>query len=276
MPPHPLYTLTRFFTQTFWLPPAPTTHPNSPVPAYIPLDLSTKTYLITGGYGGLGLAIVAQLYSHHANVWIAGRSASKAADAIEKLQAEHPDSKGRLLFLEVDFSDLASIKPAVQEFLRRNGAISGQGNGEGGNLHWLNLNHGIMTPDQSAKGAQGHDMTFATNIYGPFLFAKLLRPVLRDTARRSKPGEVRVSWAGSVATYLSGPVGGVEWIDVEDDGKDNRRDLVGHDDVGVAYMTSKAANYYLSCEFGRRFGVEDGVLHNVSGFKSGFLRASVL
>jgi len=116
-----------------------------------------------------------------------------------------------------------------------------------------------MIPPKGSKGAQGLDLQYQTNILGPFLFTKLLLPVLKKTAETEPKGSVRVSWAGSLAVDMTSPQGGVAW---KPDGK-TLDDSKSND---VLYGTTKAANYFLAYEFGRRFGSKDGVLHNVRAF----------
>ena len=107
---------------------------------------------------------------------------------------------------------------------------------------------------------QGYELQHGTNILGPFIFTKLLTPILRATAQGQPGGSVRVSWASSSAQDLMSPIGGASF---NHDGSLKRaRDssISGFD----AYGVTKAANYLLAVEFGKRFGDKDGVLHNVS------------
>lgn len=71
---------------------------------------------MTGGYGGVGFELCKILYSHDATVWIAGRTESKAEKAISDIKNASPTSQGQLNFLNLDLSDLSTIKPAVNSF----------------------------------------------------------------------------------------------------------------------------------------------------------------
>ena len=201
--------------------------------------------MITGGYAGVGAQLSSILYSKNATVWIAGRSKEKSDKAIDSIKAEHPSSKGTLHFLNIDLSDLTTIKSAAEEFLSKETK-----------LHWIDQNAGVMVPPAGSKGAQGMDLQYQTNILGPFLLTKLLHPILKKTAESEPKGSVRVSWAGSLAVILQSPTGGVTF---SEDGKD----LVAFGPP-KAYGVSKASNYLLGAEFARRSGTTDGVLHNVS------------
>ena len=65
-----------------------------------------------------------------------------------------------------------------------------------------------MIPPDGSKAAQGHELQMCTNCLGPYLFTKLLTPLLQKTASSSPPGSVRVTWAASLATVGS-PKNGV-------------------------------------------------------------------
>lgn len=239
------YILRNGIGQGFFIPKAPLTEHNIP-------DQTSRVFLITGGYTGIGLEVASILYGANGTVWLAGRSETKATSAIERITSTHPNSKGHLHFLKLDLSDLTTIAPAAADFRRRNATPEG-GNGK---LHWLNNNAGVMFPPKGSKGAQGYDLQLVTNIYSPFLLTKLLLPVLRSTAASDTNANVRVSWAGSAASFMSPPRGGVAW---NPDGKDLKD---AYEDPQAVYGITKAANWWLANEFGARYGDADGVLHN--------------
>ena len=72
---------------------------------------------MTGGYSGIGFELITILYEHNATVYIAGRSSSKGEEAIAKLKQSSPNSAGRLQFLSIDLSNLASVKEGAEAFL---------------------------------------------------------------------------------------------------------------------------------------------------------------
>ncbi|KAJ9610836.1 short-chain alcohol dehydrogenase [Cladophialophora chaetospira] len=234
------YKLRAFWSQSFGIPTPPLTEKNLP-------DQTGKVFLVTGSNTGVGYQVASILYAHNAKVWVAARTESKALAAIEDIKKEHPKSQGKLEFLYLNLSDLTTIKASAEDFLSREDK-----------LHWLNNNAGVMTPPPGSKGAQGSDLTYQTNILGPFLFTKLLLPILKRTAENEPKGSVRVSWAGSLAVDLQSPNGGAVWTK----GKDGEETLDGEKDNRLAYGVSKAANYFFGTEFGKRFGDRDGVLHN--------------
>ncbi|EXJ94873.1 hypothetical protein A1O1_03272 [Capronia coronata CBS 617.96] len=244
--------LRTFWSQSFFLPPPPLTEQNLP-------DQSGKVFLITGANSGVGYEVSRILYAHNAKVYVGARSESKGKEAIASMEKQHPESKGKLEFLSLDLSDLSTIKASVQDFLQREEK-----------LHWLNNNAGVMTPPPGSKGAQGIDLSYQTNILGPFLLTKLLLPILKRTAEAepTSNGAVRVSWASSLALFVESPPGGVKW-------KTQNQEVTLDDSIGLRgiYSSSKAANFLLANEFAKRFGEADGVLHNT--YNPGNLRTNL-
>jgi NAD(P)-dependent dehydrogenase (short-subunit alcohol dehydrogenase family) len=115
-----------------------------------------------------------------------------------------------------------------------------------------------MIPGSGSKGAQGYELQYVTNVLGPYLFTKLLLPVLKKTAASCPNGAVRVCWASSLATDLYTSKGGITFAE------DGSPIVKGEGGGNHEYGVSKVANYFLGYEFGKRFGNADGVLHNVS------------
>lgn len=107
-------------------------------PSSLP-DLTGFIVLITGGHSGLyassspisredyfsinkslksnsGLATTKVLASKKATVYIASRSIPKAESAIKELKQEIPNAK--VAVIEIDLSDLESVKRGAEEFVR--------------------------------------------------------------------------------------------------------------------------------------------------------------
>ena len=227
-----------FMNQSFRIPPPTLTEKNLP-------DQHGKVFIITGSNTGVGKELASILYQHNATVYVAARTESKARTAIEDIKSLHPSSKGTLHYLHLDLSDLSTIKAAAETFKRKETRLD---------VLWNNA--GVMVPPKLSKGAQGHDLQYATNILGPFLFTKLLLPTLRATAATSPKSSVRVCWAGSLGIDTIAPKSGCEF-DAEGTLKDYQMSS-----PNKAYGVTKAANYFLGYEFGKRFGDSDGVLHD--------------
>ena len=98
-------------------------------------------------------------------------------------------------------------------------------------------------------------MMLGTNCIGPFLFTKLLLPLLMTTVNLSShPGSVRVLWAGSIVIHLQAPKTGMDL--------DNLDYKTKNDSAAVRYAVSKTGNLFLGSEWAKRHP-ENGVLHLV-------------
>ncbi|KAL7911787.1 hypothetical protein GGI35DRAFT_443638 [Trichoderma velutinum] len=229
-------------------------------------DLSGKVVIVTGGYSGVGYQLSKILYAKNAVVYIAGRREDVGQDAIKTLKAAHPDSKGRLEFLQLDLADLTSIKASADAFLAKETRLD--------NL-WNNA--GIMrlpknAPTKSKQVCricllsaglgtryltviiQEYELMLAVNCLGPFLFTKLLHPLLKSTAKSLPAGSVRVVWLGSLMIQLMAPKGGVDL-----DNLDYKKNFP---DINVRYAVSKAGNLFIASEWAKR-DAENGILHLV-------------
>jgi WW domain-containing oxidoreductase len=140
--------------------------------------LKGKVAIVTGASSGLGLenARVLQKYGCHV-VW-AVRNVKKAKKCLEDLKVKEGEMSGKVTVLEVDISDLTTVKPFVKSFLALRLP-----------LHMLILNAGIMAPTQWEPSKQGFESMFATNNLGHFLMSELLVPKMEETA---KTAEVRI------------------------------------------------------------------------------------
>lgn len=95
----------------------------------------------------------------------------------------------------------------------------------------------------------------AVNCFGPFLFTKLLHPVIESTAKSSPAGSVRVVWLGSLMIQLMAPKGGIDL-----DNLDYKKKWL---DEYTRYSASKAGNLFIGSEWARR-DAGNGILHLVS------------
>jgi dehydrogenase/reductase SDR family protein 13 len=127
-------------------------------------DLEGRTFLVTGANSGIGRALVEALAARGGRVVLACRSPERTAPVLEGIRRRHPDADAE--FLEVDVSDLASVRSAAGRFLA-----------SGRPIDVLVNNAGIA--GTRALSRQGFDLTYATNHIGPFLLTGLLLPRLR-------------------------------------------------------------------------------------------------
>jgi retinol dehydrogenase-12 len=197
-------------------------------------DLRGKVYIVTGASAGVGRELARLLYSCNGTVYVAARSSERAHAAIQWAKDAHPSSSGALHFLRLELGDLSTIRPSVDEFLARETR-----------LDVLFNNAGVMVPPQGSTTKQGFELQLGTNCVGPFLFTKLLTPMLARTARESAvAGEVRVVWVSSLSAPLDAPKGGVDMANLGYKVDKSK---------GFKYAVSKAGNILHAVEFQRRY-----------------------
>ncbi|KAI0457545.1 hypothetical protein F5B21DRAFT_501275 [Xylaria acuta] len=212
-------------------------------------DLHGKVFIVTGGTGGIGLELAKILYHANASrVYLLGRS--EEAGETTKLSitssAPPPEVNPRITcgndaiqFIRLDLSDLSSVKEAAQSFLRRETRLD---------VIWHNA--AIMLAPEGSKSKQGHELTFATNVLGPFLLQHFLTPILVQTATQSDASResVRSCWASSGDSVAPPGEDGIVWDDWALDGPD----YTGFNGRTRRYMQSKAANAILATQMALR------------------------
>jgi retinol dehydrogenase-12 len=225
------------------------TFPGTPkfTEAHVP-DLSSKVYIVTGGSSGVGKELARLLYSRNGTVYIAGRNAENGSEAIKWMQQSHPESKGSLHFLQLDLNDLTTIKSSAEAFLAKSSR-----------LDILFNNAGVMLPPKGSTTKQGYELQLGTNCVAPFLFTKLLTPLLVRTAQTSPAGSVRVIWVSSGVVDIMAGVD-MENVDYKNKNKKQVSDM-------ELYSASKAGNVLQAIEFARRYK-SDGVVSIVSPLPS--------
>ncbi|KAI0897739.1 NAD(P)-binding protein [Annulohypoxylon nitens] len=234
------------FSQFYFIPAPTLTEKNCP-------NQRGRVFIVTGGYTGIGYELCKILYAHNANVWVAGRSVSKAQGAISRIKEAVPSTEGRLEFLQLDLSDLSTIKPAVESFISQEQR-----------LDVLVNNAGVMYPPAGSKDAQGHDLQVGTNCLGPYLLYQLLSPLLIKTAASSPTASVRVVWAASIALHVALPH--PEGIVIDKDGRPTDQGVDGN------YSQTKAGNVFMAREFAKATP-QTGVVH--AAFNPGNLQTEL-
>ncbi|EME79760.1 uncharacterized protein MYCFIDRAFT_37548 [Pseudocercospora fijiensis CIRAD86] len=217
-------------------------------------DLCGKVCIVTGGSSGVGKEVVRILYSKNATVYIGARSEERANCAIRDAKRLAPEnSKGVLLFLHMDFSDLRTIKPAVENFKKLE-----QGKNQ---LHILINNAGIQASD-NRKTAQDWEIHFGVNVLAPFLLTQLLTPTMLDTAKTDP--DVRVVWVGSLSVELLGE----RSRGISRDFLEYWRQISPLERYGI----SKASAWLHGAEMARRFPEITSIICNPGHLKSDLYR----
>lgn len=194
-------------------------------------DQAGKVFIVTGATSGVGKEVAQILYSRNAKVYVAGRSKDKGSKVIQQIKSNLPKSKGELIFLHLDLGDLTTIKKSAEEFLSKEDKLD---------VLWNNA--GVMMPPQGSKTKQGYELQLGTNNVAPFLFTKLLTPILTQTAQTAPLGSVRVIWVSSLAVELASPKGGLDM---------NNLDYKKDKSSSTKYAISKAGNVLHSQQYSR-------------------------
>jgi NAD(P)-dependent dehydrogenase (short-subunit alcohol dehydrogenase family) len=190
-----------------------------------------KVVLVTGATSGLGAAAAEGFAKLGAHVWLVARDRGRAEDMRDQIVA-----RGGSDAVEIGVCDLS--RPAsVREFARDFQSQSER-------LDVLVNNAGVLTPKRTVT-EDGIEMTFATNVVGPFLLTELLLPTLRA----STPARViNVSSGGMYTQKLHA-----------DDLNMERDDFDG----SVAYARTKRAEVILTEELARTLDGSGVVVHSM-------------
>ena len=150
------------------------------------LDLTGRTYLVTGSNKGLGFFSSEQLVRAGATVVMTGRNPNRLADARAAIRRRTPDAApGAAQTLLLDTSNLGSVRAAAASIRGR------------GRLDGVLLNAGLVHPPKTRETtADGHEVVFATNVLGHFALAGELLTALAETSGR-------MVWVGSMSTSLT-------------------------------------------------------------------------
>jgi dehydrogenase/reductase SDR family member 12 len=150
------------------------------------LDLAGRVVAITGAGSGLGLAAATRLARMGAALRLLIRGEAKGARAREAILREAPGAE--VATYQVDLSDLTSVRRVVDAMTEREGRLDALVNNAGALL------------GERRTSAQGHELTFATMVLGPFVLTNGLLPLLERTA--ADAGVARVVNVASGGMYL--------------------------------------------------------------------------
>lgn len=137
-------------------------------------DLGGKTYIVTGGTGGLGYWESEQLAAAGATVVIAARTPEKGEAALASLRRHVPGATARSSYVRLDLADLGSIAEGAAELA----ALP--------RIDALIANAGILsTGGGRSTTADRFETMIGTNLLGHAALIARLLPVLRaqDAAR---------------------------------------------------------------------------------------------
>jgi retinol dehydrogenase-12 len=192
-----------------------------------------RTFLVTGGNIGIGLATATALARDGGRVFIACRTLAKGEAAVTRIKAE--TGSADVFLLPLDLASLASVEACAEAFLARDEP-----------LHVLVNNAGIS--GQRGFTEDGFEIQWGTNHLGHYALTHRLLPRLTE----SGPGARVVTVASDGHNMPTG-------IDFE-----AVRQPTPDGGGGYEYCVSKLANVVFTQELARRTagtGVTTYVLH---------------
>jgi len=184
-----------------------------------------QTILIAGATGNIGGGAAVALAKRGARVVLLGRSLQRLeakADSIRAaLSEEGIDCQDTdIATLVIEFSDMESVKQAAAESIDRFPTISG-----------LILSVGAVIQNGPNILPSSHEMMFAMNVMGPFLFTQLLSE--------------RLQQSGGLVLHVVAPFyKEIDWDDLES---------IRNHETETAYHRTKTCNRVIAAELARRY-----------------------
>jgi len=184
-----------------------------------------QTILITGATGSIGGGAAMALAKRSANVVLLGRKletlearAESIRATLSEAQIEYQDTD--IATLVVDFSDMESVRRAAAEALDRFPKI-----------HGLILSSVALIENGPTILPNGHEIMFAANVMGPFLFTQLLLD--------------RMQQSNGLVLHVIAPFHqDIDWDDLES---------IKNHKTTPAYERTKTMNRMMTAELARRY-----------------------
>jgi NAD(P)-dependent dehydrogenase (short-subunit alcohol dehydrogenase family) len=127
------------------------------------VDLTGRVCVVTGANSGIGFQASLALAGCGATVWMACRNQARGRRAVAAVRRATGSTAVHLAI--VDVADLESVRRFADGF-------------SAGVLDVLVHNAGVL-PDRRTTTPQGHEVTLATHVLGPWLLTRALLPRLR-------------------------------------------------------------------------------------------------
>jgi NAD(P)-dependent dehydrogenase (short-subunit alcohol dehydrogenase family) len=184
-----------------------------------------QTILIAGATGNIGGGAALALAQRGAHVVLLGRKpetlearADSIRVALSEAQIEYQETD--IAALVIDFSELESVRRAAAEARSRFPKI-----------HGLILSAGALIQDGPNLLPNGHEVMFATNVLGPFLFTLLLLESLEQSD-------------GLVLHVVNPSYQEIDWEDLES---------IRSHKTETAYERAKTMHRVIAAELARRY-----------------------
>jgi len=187
--------------------------------------MNKQTILIAGATGNVGGGAAVALAKRGARVVLLGRKletleaeADSIRVALSEARIENQDTD--IATLVVDFSDMESVRFAAAEAMNRFPMI-----------HGLILSVGALIQNGPNILPSGHELMFATNVMGPFLFTQLLLK--------------RMQHSDGLVLHVINPFSKeVDWEDLES---------IRNHKTNTAFDRTKTCNRVIAGELARRY-----------------------
>ncbi|GLA02112.1 hypothetical protein AnigIFM60653_001408 [Aspergillus niger] len=146
-------------------------------------NIRGKTIVITGvNRNGIGYTTAESFASQGpAHLIITGRNMSKLQESIDAMKAKYPDVDYRAL--HIDLSSQQAVRTAAAQLMSWSDIPT---------IDILVNSAGIALLPERTLSIDGHEIIFATNHIGHFLFTNLIIPKLIKAAEQSPKGNTRV------------------------------------------------------------------------------------
>ncbi len=184
-----------------------------------------QTILIAGATGNIGAGAAVALAKRGARVVLLGRKLERLearADsirvALSEAQIDYQDTD--IATLVIDFSDMESVRLAAREAMNRFQMI-----------HGLVLSAVVYIQHGPTILPSGHEVMFATNVMGPFLFTRLLLERMEQSD-------------GLVLHVIARWHKKIDWDDLES---------IRNHRTTLAYERTKTCNRMIAAELARRY-----------------------
>jgi NAD(P)-dependent dehydrogenase (short-subunit alcohol dehydrogenase family) len=184
-----------------------------------------QTILIAGATGNIGGGAAVALAKRGAKVVLLGRYHEKLKArvnlvriALSEAQIDYQDTD--IAMLVIDFSDMESVKHAAAEAMNRFPMING-----------LILSVGVIVQNGPKILPSGHEVMFATNVMGQFLFTNLLLKRMQQSD-------------GLVLHVVNEDYKEIDWEDIES---------IQNHKTRTAMVRTKTCNRVIAAELARRY-----------------------
>mmetsp|Transcript_1183 Transcript_1183/g.2048 ORF Transcript_1183/g.2048 Transcript_1183/m.2048 type:complete len:308 (-) Transcript_1183:54-977(-) len=147
-----------------------------------------RHFIVTGGYGGIGVETVKALLVAGGRVTVAARDPTRLDAFVDEMQTSICDVKNngsQVDGIAVDLADLDAVALFVEKFKAKHDRLD------------VLINNAGMMSDGKRSTPQGVEMQMAVNVVAPYLLTELLLPMLKSS-------NGRVVFVSSVGHSLSG------------------------------------------------------------------------